>query len=571
MAASASAESGLRFDPPGPGSWMLEVTHFTRPVTRFVAEIFPEPFRRAYRDGTRRYGMMLDYHEWQFVNGWSYLCPRPVGSPEDAVGHPPKHVWDHLMKSDPEIRERLRTSASVFERKLWREDLQNWDQEVKPAAIRHHLAIQAVDPSSLSTDALLAHLERCRENLQRGYYLHHRYNLPAVVPIGDFLAHAEEWTGSSPTELLGLLQGWSPISLGAADELRRVVQAVGRDHTASRLLFSPGPPGDVLTSLQSLPGEVGAAILAYISLVGFRPVSDQDVGSPYALEMPELLVRTMRSAAERMVLLVGDDAVAQHTEKIRGTVPEAHRRTFDELLTEARTVSRLRDERAIYGDLWACGLARRAILVGGRQLAGSGRIAHPVHLAEANYNEMQSLIARGEGPSAHELADRARYRAEANAADAPRFLGAPPAALGTPLPFAWLPPATARLERAFETAGKALFLASSAPSEARKVRGLAVSAGRYEGTARLVRGAIDFVRIQKGDILVTTSTTAAFNVVLPLLGAIVTERGGLLSHAAIVAREYGIPAIVGCTDATRCIPDGARVRVDGAAGEAVVL
>jgi rifampicin phosphotransferase len=59
--------------------------------------------------------------------------------------------------------------------------------------------------------------------------------------------------------------------------------------------------------------------------------------------------------------------------------------------------------------------------------------------------------------------------------------------------------------------------------------------------------------------------------VLPLLGAIVTDRGGLLSHAAIVSREYGIPAIVGCIEATARIPDDARVRVDGDAGEAVVV
>jgi pyruvate,water dikinase len=59
--------------------------------------------------------------------------------------------------------------------------------------------------------------------------------------------------------------------------------------------------------------------------------------------------------------------------------------------------------------------------------------------------------------------------------------------------------------------------------------------------------------------------------VLPLLGAIVTDRGGLLSHAAIVSREYGIPAVVGCTDATARISDNARLRVDGKAGEAVIV
>ncbi len=547
---------------------MLEVTHFTRPVTHFVAEIFPEQFLRAYKDGTKRYGMLLDYHEWQFVNGWSYLCPRPVGAPKDAVGHPPRHVWDHLMQSDPEIRDRLRTSAIVFEYKLWREDLQNWDQEIKPAATRAHLELQAVDPSTLSTEALLVHLERCRENLKRGYYLHHRFNIPAVVPVGDFLVHAEEWTGRSPTELLGLLQGSTPISLGATDELRRLAQAVGRDPMASALLSSEDAPGDMLMALRSLPGEVGRAASVYIDVVGYRPVSDQDVGGPYALEMPELLVKAIRSAMERLHGSSGDDTVAQQTAKVRDAVPQAHRRMFDELLAEARTMSRLRDERAIFCDLWACGLARRAILAGGRWLVANARIADPKHFAEASYAEMRSLLTTSDGPSADELAEQARYRVEANSADAPPWLGPSP---GSPLPAEWLPPAAARLERAFERAIQALFYAPKARSEIRKVRGLAVSPGRYEGTARLVLGTADFARIEKGDVLVTSATTAAFNVVLPLLGAIVTDRGGLLSHAAIIAREYGIPAVVGCTDATQCIPDGARVRVDGVAGEAVVL
>ena len=72
-------------------------------------------------------------------------------------------------------------------------------------------------------------------------------------------------------------------------------------------------------------------------------------------------------------------------------------------------------------------------------------------------------------------------------------------------------------------------------------------------------------------MLVTPSTTESFNIVLPILGAIVTDSGGLLSHAAIVSREYGIPAVVGCRDATVLIADGARVRVDGSSGEVAVI
>ncbi len=84
-------------------------------------------------------------------------------------------------------------------------------------------------------------------------------------------------------------------------------------------------------------------------------------------------------------------------------------------------------------------------------------------------------------------------------------------------------------------------------------------------------GPREFDRIVKGDVLVTESTSEAFNILLPLLGAIVTDRGGLLSHAAIVAREYGIPSVVGTRDATSLIVDGARLRVDGAEGEVAVL
>ena len=65
-----------------------------------------------------------------FVNGFFYYCPRPVAAPEEAVGHPPREVWDELAASHPDIRARLATSPSVFERKLWREDLERWDREV---------------------------------------------------------------------------------------------------------------------------------------------------------------------------------------------------------------------------------------------------------------------------------------------------------------------------------------------------------------------------------------------------------------------------------------------------------
>ena len=107
---------------------------------------------------------------------------------------------------------------------------------------------------------------------------------------------------------------------------------------------------------------------------------------------------------------------------------------------------------------------------------------------------------------------------------------------------------------------------SEAEKAAKTVEGIPVHPGIYEGTVRIVNGPPDFDRLQQGDVLVARNTGPAFNVVLPLLGAIVTDRGGQLSHAAIVAREYGIPAVVGTREATTTFPDGARVRVNGDKG-----
>lgn len=211
---------------------------------------------------------------------------------------------------------------------------------------------------------------------------------------------------------------------------------------------------------------------------------------------------------------------------------------------------------------------RRAALAAGRRVVSRGALSDAKQMLEASLDEMCALVAGAGGPSAEELSSRAAYRARYTAKDAPHTLGpaAPP-----PPDLSALPPAMGRLMGAMFTSLGHLFGSSQAKNEAKLLYGLAASKGIYEGPARRVSGPSAFGRINKGDILVTESTTEAFNILLPLLGGIVTDNGGLLSHAAIVAREYGIPGVVGTREATEVITDGMRVRVDGDAGEVTVL
>jgi phosphohistidine swiveling domain-containing protein len=542
----AETVTGLRFEPPGPGFWEQDPVHFPRPATRYWAETHPEAFKRGVRDFTRFYGMLLDTLEMQYVNGFAYKTARPV--------------------AEDEIPQRFQRAEEVIQGKLWREQLRNWDETVKPASIRAHRELQSVDPDELSDDDLVAYLTRCRDHHAGMISQHMRFTAAAVLPTGDFLAHVGDWTGVPPAELLGLMRGTAPVSAGASVELERLIAAFGEDPHARELLESEDDPGRVLEALRSLEGDTGAAVSAYLDLVGYRLLDGFDISEPYALELPDVLIRAIRVAVSGRVLETSD--VDDRIADVRSKVPEAHQAQFDELLGEARLTYRLRDERGVFSDIWASGLLRRAVLAGGRRLAAKGRLHEAEHLADAGFDEMRSLLSGAGGPSADELAARSEYRASHSSKDAPRVLGDPPPPPSDP---SELPPDVARVMRATGIALGHLFGSSEAEHEEHLLRGLAASRGVYEGPARRVSGPSEFNRIVKGDVLVTESTTEAFNILLPLLGALVTDSGGLLSHSAIVAREYGIPGVVGTREATERIADGTRVRVDGDAGEVTVL
>ena len=536
----------LGFEPPGPGSWKQDPVHLPRPMTRYFQETHPAPFKQGTNDFARFYGMIIDGLQMGYVNGFGYnqVLPAP----------------------EAELPERFERAEQVFPRKVWREQLREWDEKRKPASVAAHRALQAVDADALSDAELVSYLRRCRDHHAAMLAQHMRFTASALVPTGDFLARVGDWTSLPPSELLGLLRGSSEVSAGGSGEMERLKRAFAQDPAAREALAMDIAPAEVLMRLRGLGGEAGAAVSGYFELVGNRLVDGFDIAEPTALELPDALLRALRVAVSGEAHAASD--VDARAAEVRAQVPAAHQAEFDELLGEARLTYRLRDERGVYSDVWAAGLMRRAALAAGRRVVGRGRIATPEQMLDAGLEEMCALVAGSGGPTADELARRAAHRATYTAKDAPPLLGPPEP---PPPDLAALPPAVARLMRAtFLTLGH-VFGSSEAPHEAEVLYGLAASKGVYEGPARRVSGPSEFGRIAKGDVLVTESTTEAFNILLPLLGGIVTDNGGLLSHAAIVSREYGIPGVVGTREATERIADGVRVRVDGDAGEVTVL
>jgi pyruvate,water dikinase len=552
------------FTAPGPGVWELETTHYTRPVSHFAREAIIRGFAAGFAESTARYGFMLSHFESAIVNDLMYTQAVPFGAPKGAKGPPPKLVFQLLTRLHPKIRRRIRDSHEAFSGRRWREDLKRWDEEVKPRSIARHREIQAMDPCAMSDDELARHVGVCRDHVEAMIKQHHQFTATCSAPVGDYLAHALEWTQLSAGELLAPLKGSSPISKGiAAGELDELGKALRADPASRALLDRPA--SEALAALRADQGEVGKHARAYLDVVEHRCLG-YDVADKRAGEMPEVLLGAIRVAASGAV--PPDHAGAAKEADIRARVPEAHRARFDELLAEARHINRLRDERGHYSDGWAAGLARRALLEVGKRLHGAGKVKEADHAVDLTADEAGALLRGGASPTAEEVGKRVHIRMTKRSDGAPLSLGGEPSG---PPPVEWFPEHGRRAARAVTAFISNMFIEPPAKVTTTSCKGLPVSPGVYEGIARLVENEADFGRIQQGDVLVTRATSPYFNVVLPLLGAIVTDRGGQLCHAAIVSREYGIPGVVGTREATKLVKDGDRVRVDGATGLVEVL
>ncbi len=555
----------VEFKAPGPGVWALDQTHMARPATRILSETYPPALAKGFGEGTRRYGLLLDTLEWRAVNDFMYGKFRGVGAPEGAKGPPPRFVFKLLTWMHPEMRRRIKAAPLVFEKKLWREDMKRWDEHYKPDSIARNGRLQRVDPASLTDTEFIKYLGEIRENAGEMVYRHHIFTISCIFPVGNFLVETRRLTGVSSGEVLGLLKGAAPVSRGVAAQELAVAQTALANAGITADNYRGRRGQEVLEDLKSTNG-VGEALTQFLDVVGYRLVSGYDICEKYALELPDMLVRTLfdgvADTADRRI------DFEQRRAALRAKVPASSREQFDELLEEARFIHRLRDERGVYNDLWGMGLARRAVLEAGRRLEQGGVLPDAGLAISAGFDELFGLLNGDKGPGVDELERRQNWRNSKTIADAPAHLGGTPSG---PPPADWLPAKARANAVAVDTVIQEMFVVSTRESVAQTLEGIPVHPGVYEGNARIVNSPADFDRLQRGDVLVARNTGPAFNVVLPLLGAIVTDRGGQLSHAAIVAREYGIPAVVGTREATTRIADGSRVRVDGDKGQVELL
>jgi rifampicin phosphotransferase len=236
---------------------------------------------------------------------------------------------------------------------------------------------------------------------------------------------------------------------------------------------------------------------------------------------------------------------------------------FHGVLSRAQRAVRLRDN----GKSGAVRLsypAHRIVNTFGLRWSRRGWLVQAEDIFFLTMPDIERVIMAG-SPSAAGM-DLMRLVASRRLAHAHWFTVEPPEAVGPN----GMPVARASRGRAADRAETAGSGNAAALDVGMILRGIPASAGRARGTVRVIHNPTVAMRIRPGDILVTRATDAGWSAVFPVLGALVTEVGGQLSHAAIVAREYGLPAVVNVAEATTAMCDGDIVMVDGSAGTVTV-
>jgi len=547
-----AVDADVAWEPPGPGEWEYDGSHSPPAPTPVFREVASRSMDEAYRWVFETYGAPLDTIAFRFVNGKAYRRLVPLVGADRSGPPPPAPVLWLASRLHPGLRRRERAARDTFERSSFLEPIDRWDGGERQEWIDANRAFQSEAIDQFDDEAMADHLERVLAHNLRGWIRHHRLHGTDMGPIGDLLAHTNRW-GLDPVPVMGVLRGRSPATVEAAERVLAIaesVRAAGLD---------PSTLSD-LDQVRSASVEAAALLDDYLDLFGWRLVSSYDIEGLTVGELPGGTLAMIGTAAP-----IADDRPSE--EPLRAEVPAEERANFDRLLENARRAYGLRDDNGPLTAEWPMGLVRRAFLEAGRRLAARGRLVEPANVFELDGAEAVSVLRGATEPSATEVEARASERETQTDLVPPDRLGR---TFDPPSPDA-LPAGMRRLVEAVNAVVS--MLEPELQADGRKaLQGLGIGERTVSGRARVATRPEDVLTsIEEGDILVAAWTAPTYNAVLAAVSGVVVQEGGLLCHAAVMARELGIPAVVGAAEAMTAIGDGDDIEVDPAAGTVRIL
>jgi phosphohistidine swiveling domain-containing protein len=550
------------------GFWERDASHFPLPQTPMNRSLFTARQNEAIARAFRAFGVLSDGLEFREIGGWTYARLVPPGG-RDRPAPPAPLMW-LIARLHPQLRDRLRAARRAIREDLAGRMIDRWHEQTRPDLQARIDALAQVDLEAFDDERLGGHWVGVESLLDDGASAHFGLHAPIALARKELADTSRDLLGWDEARAFELFAGLSTSSTAPALRLAELANMLA-DRPAVRALVERADR-EATARIADEDPEFAAALEVYQRQFGTRALR-YEVAAATLAERPEITIATLRDQLRRAydpsshvdaLAARRADMVAEARARLAGR-PEQRAR-FERALQRAQAAHPVHEENEFYTLSVPLALARYALLEFGRRLRSRDVISEREDVFFLEIDELLTAFAKG-GDKRALVARRKGQRAWALAHPGRATYGKHP---GGPPPLHALPRESRTVMEAVLWVVDRIFAtersAQRQSSGTATINGIAASPGRYTGTVRVIAGEHEFGKLQAGDVLVCPVTSPVWSVLFSRIGGLVTDSGGILSHPAIIAREFGIPAVVATGNGTALLRDGQRVTVDGYTG-----
>lgn len=446
-----------------------------------------------------------------------------------------------------------------------------WESEWLPEIKKYHDKWNSFDLAGASTDQLLERLDWTLATYERLWAIHFEVAVTFLVAPSMFCdLYSDLFENAGSMDAYKLMQGIENNSYRAGQDLWELSRKAAASTNVKSVIKST-PTKNVQSALDAMPEgkKFLGDLRAYLDKWGKRSDTVVELADPTWAEDPSIVIDNLKAYLEDGAtdpaihwheIVRERERLVEETRKKLAGYPEPVRQQFEGMLAAGQHGQRIQEDHNWWIDQQGSYHVRRVFLEFGNRLAKAGVIASAKDVFLLTGDEVKAAAAAAK-PAGMKSIVATRQ------ADMDKWAKVtPPPALGMDYGAPPDNPVTRAMGRMFGTPP-----APPDPKHPELISGAPGAPGKVTGTARVIVKLADAGRLGRGEILVTPTTSPPWTPLFVTAGGIVTDTGGGLSHCAIVAREYGIPAVVGSRMATAVIKDGQRIEVDGDAGTVRIL
>lgn len=480
------------------------------------------------------------------------------------------YVYTAVLPREPEEAQKLAPYYSAVMPVYAEKFLDWWHERYLPEILRNFEYLDNYPYDKATIPELLIHLEEALDIQERHFKIHWILNLAQFQAFLEFRSVYKEILGAEDADNIGKIlvsdndRNWDSIK-----ELWKLKEKI-KSNPELMKLFDLKEPKKIMNALKEVKAgqEFLEDLAAYQKEYGYKAIYTHEYIYPTWIEDPtpiiEMLINYLETdydfyAVYNKCCQEREQAIKDMFARVQDEQAKAK---LQKALDLALRMAPLTPDHHFYIDQGTYARMRLVLINIGKALVKAGILEKADDVIFLTYDELRQISIT---PQAFDVKTLVRNRrAEREAA----FKIHPPDWVGTVTrwslyeePYKTLWGFPEKFEKAAAKANEVVDI----------VKGLPASPGVVEGIARYVVSPAEFDQVQKGEILICKMTNPAWVAVFTKIAGLVTDAGGVLAHPAVVSREFGIPAVVGTSNATQKIKTGDRVRVNGNTGVVEII